>query len=132
AEPRAAGKGELRHGLIAAFGQRPRAIGEALTAREGSPHQRMRLEPLELLERRQIRVLVVEVNDEADRNQIFIEMIKERAAASAVVERPAKGVLHQAGVMLFWRHLPELLQPEAEFLRLAALRGAAPMPQPLR
>jgi hypothetical protein len=31
---------------------------------------------------------------EADRNQPVVEMIEERAAAGAVVERPAKRMLH--------------------------------------
>ena len=38
-----------------------------------------------------------------------------------VVERPAEGVLHQARPVLLRRDLPELLQADAEFLRLAAL-----------
>ena len=47
-------------------------------------------------------------------------MIEERAAAGAVIERPAKCVLHQARAMLFRCNLPKLLQANAEFLRLAA------------
>ena len=50
----------------------------------------MRLEALEFLERREVRVLVVEVHDEADRHQIVVEVIEERAAAGALVERPAE------------------------------------------
>ena len=56
---------------------------------------RMRLEALEFLERRQIRVGVVEMQDEADRHQIVVEVIEERAAAGGIVERPAEGMLHQ-------------------------------------
>ena len=81
----------------------------------------MGLEALEFLERRQIRIGVVEMNDEADRNQIVVEVIEERAAAGGIVERPAERVLHQPGLVLVRRDLPELLQAEAEFLRLAAL-----------
>ena len=84
----------------------------------------MRLEALEFLERRQIRVGVVEMHDEADRHQIVVEVIEERAAAGRIVERPAEGVLHQALAVLLRRDLPELLEAEAEFLRLAALGQA--------
>ena len=52
----------------------------------------MRLEALEFVVRRQMRILVVEVHDEADRDQIVAEVIDERAAAGARVERPALAV----------------------------------------
>ena len=38
-----------------------------------------------------------------------------------IVERPAERVLHQSGLVLVRRDLPQLLQADAEFLRLAAL-----------
>ena len=63
------------------------------------------------------------MDDEADRNQIVAEVIQERAAAGAVVERPAQRVLHQTLVVLVRRNLPQFLQPDAEFLRLAVLRS---------
>ena len=119
ADQRAAGERQLRHRLVAAFGDRARAIGEPLAAFEGRAHQRMRLEALEFLERIDVRVLVVEMDDEADRHQIVVEVIEERAAAGAVVERPAERMLHQPGAVLVGRDLPELLQPDAEFLRIA-------------
>ena len=129
ADQRAAGECELRHRLVAAFGDRARAIGEALAAGEGVAHQRMRLEALEFLERRQIRIGVVEMHDEADRHQIVVEVIEERAAAGRVVERPAEGVLHQPLAVLVRRDLPKLLQAEAEFLRLASLAEFEPRDQ---
>src|SRR5258708_4056577 len=46
-------------------------------------------------------------------------MIEERAAAGAVIERPAEAVLHQAGPVPLGRNLPKLLEADAEFLRLA-------------
>ena len=57
------------------------------------------------------------MDDEADRHQPLAEMIEERAAAGLVVERPAHGVLDEAGPVLLGRHLPQLLQADAEFLR---------------
>src|ERR1700722_14734012 len=91
----------------------------------------MGLEALEFLERRQIRVLIVQVNDEADRNQIVVEMIEERAAAGAVAERPAHRMLHQAAAKLFRRDLPQLLQADADILRLPVLRQRKTLDQNL-
>ena len=63
----------------------------------------MRLEALKLVERRKIRILVVEMDDEADRHQMIAEMIEERAAAGTVAERPADGVLHEPGLEILRR-----------------------------
>src|SRR5262245_45025027 len=46
-------------------------------------------------------------------------MIEERAAARAVVERPAERVLHKTGLVLRRRDLPQLLEAEPELRRLA-------------
>ena len=53
ADQRAAGKGEVGDRLPAAFDDRAGAIADPLAAREGVAHQRMGLEALEFLERRQ-------------------------------------------------------------------------------
>jgi len=45
------------------------------------------LKALEFFERREVRIAVVEMDDETDGNEIIVEMIEERAAAGAVVER---------------------------------------------
>ena len=87
-------KASSRHRLPSAFGEGARAVADALAAGESIADQRMRLEALELVERRQIGVLVVEVDDEADRDEIVPEVIEKRTAAGAVIERPAHGVLH--------------------------------------
>ena len=83
ADQRAARERQLRHRLIAALGDGARAIGQPLAALEGAADRRMGLEALEFLERRQIRIRVVEMDDEADRHQIVVEVIEERAAAGA-------------------------------------------------
>ena len=100
ADQRAAREGELGHRLLAALGERARAIAEPLAAFESAAHQRMGLETLELVERREIGIVVIEVDDEPDRNEIVLQMIEERAAAGAIVERPTEGVLHQTGPVL--------------------------------
>ena len=121
ADERAAGKDQLRHRLPAALGQRARAIGEALAAFERCADQRVGLEALEFVERRQRRVLVVEMDDEADRDQPIVVMVFERAARGAAAERPAEAVLHQPGLELRRRDPPDLLQADRVFLRLAPI-----------
>ena len=90
ADQRAARERQLRHRLVAALGHRARAIGEPLAAVERVAHERMRLEALEFLERRQIRIRIIQMHDEPDRHQIVVEVIKERAAAGRIVERPSE------------------------------------------
>ena len=81
----------------------------------------MGLEPLELLERGEVGVLVVEVDDEADRDLVVLKVIEERAAAGLVVERPAEAVLNEARAVLGRVDLPQLLDADAE-LRHVGIR----------
>ena len=71
------GKVELRHRLQPAFGDGARAIGDAPAAAQHRLDQRMMLEALELHVGKEMRVLVVQMNDEADRHQIVLEMVHE-------------------------------------------------------
>ena len=66
-------------------------------------------------------IAVVEVNDEADRDQILAEVIDERAATGTAVERPALRVQHEALLVPLRRDLPELLQTDAILLRIDVL-----------
>ncbi len=77
----------------------------------------MLLPALELLERRHPRILVIERDNEADRNLVVFLMIDE-AAAPCVVERPALRVDHAAGHMLGRIDVPQLLDAEAIGLRI--------------
>src|SRR4029077_12543813 len=61
------------------------------------------------------------MNDEADRNEPFLHMIKEGAAARAIVEGPAERMLDEARLALLGRHSPQLFQADAVFLRVAPL-----------
>src|SRR5262249_44728977 len=79
----------------------------------------MGLEALELLERRKVRIAIIEVNHEADRHQPFLEMIEKRAATGRIVERPAKCMLNQPAAVPLGRDFPKFLEADAEFLRLA-------------
>src|SRR5262245_23849431 len=122
-----AGKGKLRHRLPAALGQCARAVREPLGAIESCAQQRMGLEALELLVRREVRIFVIEMDHEADRNEPVVEMIKERAAGGTIVERPGERMLHPPGAMLFRRDLPQLFEPKPELLRLAAILEPEPL-----
>src|SRR5713101_6461576 len=130
-DERPAGKDELGNGLPAAFRQSARSIGEPFAAIECGAHQGMSLEPLEFIERRQIRILIIEMDHEADRNQVGVIVIEKGAAAGALIQRPTECVLNQARAVFFGRDLPELLEADAEFLRLAAFVQAEALHQNL-
>src|SRR5262249_1275191 len=119
ADKRAGRKSERRHRLPAAFGDGARAVANPFSAGECISDQRMHFEALKFLERRKIGVAIVKMDDKADRNQIVAEMIDERAAAGAVIERPAERVLHKSAFVFVRRDLPKLLEPDAKFLRFA-------------
>jgi hypothetical protein len=81
----------------------------------------MRLDALKFVERGQIGVVIVQVNHEADRDEVFAIVVEEQAAARIVLQRPAHGVLNQALLVLGRIDLPDFLQTDAEFRRLAVL-----------
>ena len=84
----------------------------------------MVLEALEFVEWRQRRVVVVEMDDEADDDLVVLDMIEERAAAGAHVERPAERVLDRAGAMLARIDLPHFLDADAVLLEVAVFGQA--------
>src|SRR4051812_17886154 len=59
------------------------------------------------------------MDDEADRHQAVAVVIEERAAARAGAQRPTKTVLDETPLEIARRDLPDLLQADAEFLRIA-------------
>ncbi len=81
----------------------------------------MGLVALEFLERRQIGILVAESDDEANHHLIVVEVVEEGAAIGVVLERPAGRVDHEAGLVPRGIDLPELLDAEAEDLRIGVL-----------
>src|SRR5690606_4153189 len=103
----------------ATLGDGAGAVGDATRPLEQRRDRRVRLEALELAERREVWVAVVEVDDEADGHQVVAVVVEERAAAGAVVERPAEAVLHETRLVERRVDLPQLLDADAEFLRLA-------------
>ncbi len=83
----------------------------------------MGLPALEFLERRQIRVFVVESDDEAERDLVVVLVI-EKSAAPGVFEWPALGVDHSPRLMFLGRNVPQLLDAKAEMLRSAFIAKA--------
>ena len=81
----------------------------------------MGFETLELFKRRQIRILIIQTDHKADGDFVVVEMVNKRAAVGLTVERPARAVYHQTGLMFFRRHFPNLFDAQAVSLRLAVL-----------
>src|SRR6266550_1665598 len=88
-DERAAGKRKPRDRLQATFVNDARTVSDALTASERGCDCSMPLEPLHLFVRRQVRIAIVEMDDEADRNEVLAPVILERSPARVRVERPA-------------------------------------------
>src|SRR6516165_11154398 len=131
ADERAAWKSEFWHRLPAALGNDAGAVANAFPVSERFLNQPMSLEPLKFLERRKIRIAVVQMHDKSHCHEIVAEMVDERAASGAVIERPAERVLHEARPVFVGRDLPELFEPDAEFLRLTVLAQAETLDQHL-
>lgn len=105
----------------AAGGDGTRAIGDALAALQVPADRRMGLEALELLERTQPRVAVVQPDDEADGDLAAFGVVQERAAVGVAVQRPAGGMHHQPRLVPGRVDLPQLLDADAVGLRVLAL-----------
>src|SRR5262249_22932715 len=103
ADQRPTRKSKLRHRLPASLRDGARPIGDALAALESRPDQRVLLEALKLLERRNVGIAIIQMHHETDDDLPVLEVIEKRAAAGLVAERPAEAVLHQPGAMLFRR-----------------------------
>src|SRR5579862_1576079 len=110
---------DARDRLKAALVQSTRAISDAPAAGESGPDRGMGLEALKLLERAQIRIVVVEADNEADRDLAVLEMIEKRSAISLAIERPADRVDDAAGMMLGRIDLPQLFDADTVSLRPA-------------
>src|SRR5579863_4887600 len=102
ADQHAAREGEFRHRLPAAFADRARPIRKTRAAAEDRGDLGMGLEALKFVEGRQRRVAIIEMDDEADRDAILVEMIEETAAATLIVERPADKMRDVARTMFIW------------------------------
>src|SRR5438876_439477 len=92
-----------------------RRIGKP-AALEDRANRRMGLETLELLERAEEGVAIIEPDDEADGDLIVLEMIEKRAAIGRFVQRPSDRVGDETWPMLRRLDLPQLLDADAEGL----------------
>ncbi len=97
---------QVRLRVPAAFGQRLRAVAHDLAALEDAADERM---PLEMLERRvriEQRILVVETDDEADRDAAVAHRIQPAAAELFLTQRIAERVDDGAGLQPILRECP--------------------------
>lgn len=115
-DQRAAGEDHLRQRIQAALADGPGAVGHALAAFQVLLDHRVVLVALELVERRQVRVAVGQVDDQADEHLVVLQVVEERAAGIFVVQRPAGGMDHQAGLVLGRVDVPDFLDADTVVL----------------
>ncbi len=109
----------LRQRVDAAFGQGAGAVADALAAFQVLSQNRVVLEALEFIERRQESVAVGQVDDQADHHLVVFQVIKERATGVLVahdVQRPTGGVDDQAWLVLGRVDFPDFLEADAVVL----------------
>ena len=112
ADQQTAGERQLRQRLETAFRQGTRTVRNATATFQIFPNCRMRFIALELLIRREPRVLVIEADHKTHRDHIVFEVIQERPAVSVRRHRPAHSVDDQTRLMLLGRHLPQFLDTD--------------------
>src|SRR5690606_29314218 len=89
ADEAAAREGEFRQRVDAAGRDRSGAVRQPLAALEHGTNCRMRLVTLEFFVRRQVRITVIQTDDEADGDLVVAPVIEERPAVGIALERPA-------------------------------------------
>mmetsp|Transcript_36823 Transcript_36823/g.82505 ORF Transcript_36823/g.82505 Transcript_36823/m.82505 type:complete len:280 (-) Transcript_36823:581-1420(-) len=118
-------KGELRDGVEAALVERPRAVRNAPPARKVRRDRGVVLEPLELVVRAQMWVLVVEAHHHTHQDQVGFHVVEEGSAEGLVqgpvLQGPPQRVLHVAGLKALAGHLPHLLKAEPVRLLVTTL-----------
>ena len=75
---------------------------------------------LEGLEGFETRIRIIQADHEPDVHTIVVEVVEKTAAIGVGVERPAQGVLNQAGLHAAWRQLPQFFESQAIGLRRLA------------
>ena len=116
----------LRQRDEATLGNRLRAPLHALAALEDLAHARMRLQLLQQIVHRQLRVAVVEPDDHPDRDHVVAHRVDERPAELAVLpprrEAASPSCARPAQRL---RDLPDLLHAERPHLRVLAAQPEA-------
>src|SRR3989338_8497457 len=111
----------LRQRVEAAFADGAGTVRNALAAFQVLGDHRVVLVALELIERRQMRVAVRQVDDQTDYHLVVFQVIEEGAAgvfASNDIQWPAGGVYHQALLVLGWVDIPDFLDADAVMLSI--------------
>ena len=125
ADERAAGEHGLGQGTEAAGVDGARAIRQALGrdfalgVLEVPADVGVGLPALEFLERAQVGVGVAQAGDEAHGHLVALQVVEEGAAVGVVLHGPAGGVHDEAGLVARGVDLPQLLDADAEALRVA-------------
>ena len=116
-----AGECQFWNRLITAFVQSTSAIGNPIAGFEIFSYRWVQLETLELFERVQIRICVVQTHHKTDRNQrcVAAQMIQKRATIRMLVQRPADRMFDFARFVQAGVDLPKLFQSDSIGLRLA-------------
>jgi hypothetical protein len=118
------GKTGFRQRLQAAGGQCPGAVGDALAAFEELADFRMRLEALEFLVRRQVRVLVAKADHEADGNLVVLQVIEEAAAVGRRHPSASRRCARPGRPVLVGLDFPQFLEADAVGLRVGVASSA--------
>lgn len=81
------GENQFSDRLVAALVQRPRSVSYSRRALEHGLDFRVGFEALELLERAQVGIAVIESNDEAhsDQRRRFIQVVQKRSAVRVFI-----------------------------------------------
>src|SRR5258708_6611929 len=97
-----AGHFQRRHGLISAFDDGARAAGDDFATLQQGLDLWMIFPLLECLKGLEARVGVIQADHEANVDSILVQVAEKAAAVDAVVERPSRGVLNEAGLHPAW------------------------------
>src|SRR5258708_1673664 len=98
ADQRAAGKGQFGNGLVAAFVDRACAVGNTSPTFNFGSDRRVGFPALHFLERGNIRIGIVQRNDEAERDLIVL-LVVEEPSSPGLVEWPPLGMDHSSRLM---------------------------------
>ena len=120
ADEHAAGKAELRQRLQAALVHGARAIGDALAALEIRSDLRVLFPALKFLEWRQVRVAVVQRQDDAEKHLRPGRVVEKPAALRVLIQRPPQRVHDEPCIVLVRIDLPDFLEADAVMLRIRA------------
>ncbi len=119
AEQSTTGEVKLGDGLVSTFIEGPGSVGKALTALEEILEEGVVLHALELPERAEVRVRVVETNNETDRDHVVFHVVAPGSTVGRGIERPTHGVCNETSLVLLGLDTPDLLDTETVGLSIA-------------